>query len=105
MWDDDAGAGRRPVPSSSAFRSPRISTALLARDDLDGVVISTPTNEHRDVMVKAAQAGKHIFTEKVLAPTVAEAEEIIAAADDNGVKLVVSLPRLAHGLHAGDHVT
>ncbi|WP_239063031.1 Gfo/Idh/MocA family oxidoreductase [Streptomyces sp. SID13031] len=42
-------------------------------------------------------AGKHIFTEKVLAPTVAEATEIIAAADANGVKLVVSLPRLAHG--------
>src|SRR5258705_332753 len=64
--------------------------ALLARDDLDGVTVTTATNVHRDVMVKAANAGKHIYAEKVLAPTVAEAEEIIAAADANNVKLVVS---------------
>jgi predicted dehydrogenase len=60
-------------------------------------VITTPTDVHRDIMVKAAEAGKHIYTEKVLAPTVAEAEEIVAATDAAGVKLTVSLPRLAHG--------
>ncbi|TCN41853.1 putative dehydrogenase [Kribbella orskensis] len=96
VWDDDlalgeAGAEQFGVPFTADLE------ALLGRDDLDGVVISTATNAHRDLMVRAAKAGKHIFTEKVLAPTVTEAEEIIAAADDNGVKLVVSLPRLAHG--------
>jgi len=49
------------------------------------------------VIGAAAEAGKHIFTEKVLAPTVAEAEEIVAATDEAGVKLIVSLPRLYHG--------
>jgi predicted dehydrogenase len=48
-------------------------------------------------MLRAARAGKHIFTEKLLAPTVAEAEEIIAAADQAAIALVVSLPRLYHG--------
>jgi 1,5-anhydro-D-fructose reductase (1,5-anhydro-D-mannitol-forming) len=48
-------------------------------------------------MLRAAQAGKHIFTEKLLAPTVAEAEEIIDTADKAGVALIVSLPRLYHG--------
>ncbi|TWD84724.1 putative dehydrogenase [Kribbella amoyensis] len=96
VWDDDlelgqAGADRFGVPFTDDL------DALLARDDLDGVVVTTATNVHRDIMVKAAAAGKHIFTEKLLAPTVAEAEEIIAAADDHGVKLIVSLPRLYHG--------
>ena len=96
VWDDDltlgeAGAEQFGVPFTGDL------DGLLARDDLDGVVITTSTNVHRDLMVRAAKAGKHIFTEKVLAPTVPEAEEIVAAADDNGVKLVVSLPRLAHG--------
>jgi 1,5-anhydro-D-fructose reductase (1,5-anhydro-D-mannitol-forming) len=48
-------------------------------------------------MLRVIQAGKHIFTEKLLAPTVAEAEEIVAAADNASLALVVSLPRLYHG--------
>ncbi|MBO7743961.1 Gfo/Idh/MocA family oxidoreductase [Paenibacillus sp. MWE-103] len=67
---------------------------LLARGDIDAVVVDTPTNLHRDVMVKAARAGKHIFTEKVIAPTLREVNEIIAAVNEAGVKLTVSLPRL-----------
>ncbi|REE70661.1 putative dehydrogenase [Paenibacillus taihuensis] len=67
---------------------------LLARTDIDAVVIDTPTNVHRDVMVKAARAGKHIFTEKVVAPTNAEVNEILAAVKEAGVKFTVSLPRL-----------
>jgi predicted dehydrogenase len=67
---------------------------LLAQDDIDAVVVDAPTNIHRDVMVKAANAGKHIFTEKVIAPTLREANEILRAVEQNGVKLTVSLPRL-----------
>ncbi len=94
VWDDDvtlgqAGADQFGVPFTQDL------DALLS--EVDAVTITTPTNEHRDVMVKAANAGKHIFTEKLLAPTVAEAEEILAAADANGAKVVVSLPRLSHG--------
>jgi predicted dehydrogenase len=96
VWDDDAALGRAGADEFGVPFTDDLE-ALLGRDDLDGVVITTATNEHRDVMVKAAAAGKHIFTEKLLAPTVAECSEIIGAADDNGVKLVVSLPRLAHG--------
>ena len=71
--------------------------ALLARDDVDAVIVDTPTNMHRDVMIAAARAGKHIFTEKVLAPTVRECNEILAAVEQAGVKLTVSLPRLNAG--------
>jgi 1,5-anhydro-D-fructose reductase (1,5-anhydro-D-mannitol-forming) len=96
VWDDDlalgqAGADEFGVPFTDDLE------AVLGRADVDGVVITTATSAHRDIMVRVANAGMHIFTEKLLAPTVKEATEIIAAADDNGVKLVVSLPRLAHG--------
>ncbi|GAA1587391.1 Gfo/Idh/MocA family oxidoreductase [Kribbella sancticallisti] len=96
VWDDDPTLGQ---PGADRFGVPFAPDleALLSRDDLDGVIITTATDVHRDLMVQAANARKHIFTEKLLAPTVTEATEIIAAADENGVKLVVSLPRLAHG--------
>ncbi|MFI5694483.1 Gfo/Idh/MocA family protein [Kribbella sp. NPDC051586] len=96
VWDDDPDRGKSGAEQFGVEFTDDLD-ALLAREDLDGVVITTPTDVHRDVMVKAARAGKHIFTEKVLAPTVAEAEEIIAATDAAGVKLTVSLPRLYHG--------
>ncbi|MGW6200000.1 Gfo/Idh/MocA family protein [Kribbella sp. NPDC055110] len=96
VWDDDAERGQAGADKFGVEFTGDLD-ALLARDDLDGVVITTPTDVHRDIIVKAAQAGKHIYTEKVLAPTVAEAEEIVAATDAAGVKLTVSLPRLAHG--------
>jgi predicted dehydrogenase len=61
------------------------------------VVVGTPTNLHRDVIVAAAQAGKHIFTEKVLAATLHECNEILDAVKQAGVILMVSMPRLYAG--------
>jgi 1,5-anhydro-D-fructose reductase (1,5-anhydro-D-mannitol-forming) len=68
---------------------------LLARDDIDAVTVTTATDQHRDVILAALRAGKHVFTEKLLAPTVAECEELIDAAAEHDVALVVSLPQLA----------
>jgi 1,5-anhydro-D-fructose reductase (1,5-anhydro-D-mannitol-forming) len=94
--DDDEDRGRAGARDFGAGYTSDL-VAVLARDDVDAVTITTATSEHRDVMVRAAAAGKHIFTEKLLAPTVAECEDIVAAADAAGVCLVVSLPRLYHG--------
>lgn len=99
IWDDDVARGEAAAEQYGTEFAPDLD-ALLARDDIDAVVITTKTTAHRDVMVAAANAGKHIFTEKLLAPTVAEAEEIVAVADANDVKLIVSLPRLYHGYTA-----
>lgn len=96
VWDDDAERGQSGADAFGVEFAPDLD-ALLARDDVEAVTITTSTNVHRDLMGKVTAAGKHIFTEKLLAPTVAEAEEIIAAADAKGVKLIVSLPRLYHG--------
>lgn len=70
---------------------------LLARSDVDGVIVDAPTSMHPDVIGRAARAGKHIFTEKVLALGTDDCEQIIAEVDHAGVTLVVSLPRLYDG--------
>lgn len=96
VWDADAARGQAGADQFGVEFVADLD-ALLTRDDIDAVTVTTSTAEHRDVLVRAARAGKHIFTEKLLAPTVDEAEEIVRACDENGTTLVVSLPRLYHG--------
>jgi predicted dehydrogenase len=68
---------------------------LLARPDVDAITVTTATADHTDVITRAIRAGKHVFTEKLLAPTVAECEALVTEARERGVTLVVSLPRLS----------
>ncbi|GAB2858193.1 Gfo/Idh/MocA family oxidoreductase [Actinoallomurus bryophytorum] len=96
VWDEDAVRGRAWAGDLGARFHPDLG-GLLARDDVDAVVVTCPTTAHRQVITAAAAAGKHIFTEKVLAPTPAECAEIIAAADRSGVALMLALPRLYEG--------
>jgi 1,5-anhydro-D-fructose reductase (1,5-anhydro-D-mannitol-forming) len=93
-WDEDPERGRAKAQTLGATFHADLAE-LLARPDVDGVIVTTPTNAHRDVIVAAAEAGKHVFTEKVLALRPAECDEILAAVDRAGVKLTVSLPRLS----------
>src|SRR6266700_7353987 len=96
VWDETPERGRIQANSLGVPFYDNLND-LLAQADVDGVIVDTPTTMHRDVMVAAAHAGKHIFTEKVLAPTFHECNEIVAAVDKAGVKLMVSLPRLYAG--------
>jgi 1,5-anhydro-D-fructose reductase (1,5-anhydro-D-mannitol-forming) len=93
-WDEDPARGAAKAAELGASFHDDLAE-LLARDDVDGVVVTTPTNAHRDVIVAAAQAGKHVFTEKVLAATPAESHQIMDAIERAGVRLTVSLPRLS----------
>jgi 1,5-anhydro-D-fructose reductase (1,5-anhydro-D-mannitol-forming) len=93
-WDEDPERGRAKAQTLGAAFHEDLAE-LLARPDIDGVIVTTPTNAHRDVIVAAAEAGKQVFTEKVLALRPAECDEILAAVDRAGVKLTVSLPRLS----------
>ncbi|QGQ94391.1 gfo/Idh/MocA family oxidoreductase [Paenibacillus psychroresistens] len=92
-WDELPERGKKEAEARGLIWYDSLDE-LLANPDIDAVVVNAPTNIHRDVMVAAANAGKHIFTEKVIAPTVHEVNEILAAVELNKVKLTISLPRL-----------
>jgi predicted dehydrogenase len=62
---------------------------LLRTPQLDGVIVTTPNGAHREIVVAAAAAGKHIFVEKPIANTIKDAEVIIAACERAGVILSV----------------
>ena len=63
--------------------------ALLARDDVDVVVLATPPAGHLAQTVQAAKAGRHVLVEKPMAQTAAECAEMVAACRDAGVRLSV----------------
>jgi myo-inositol 2-dehydrogenase/D-chiro-inositol 1-dehydrogenase/scyllo-inositol 2-dehydrogenase (NAD+) len=66
---------------------------LLQNKDVHAVFIVTPTAFHRDIAVRAAQAGKHIFCEKPMAMTAPECQDMIAAAKTADVKLQIGFMR------------
>ncbi len=55
--------------------------AVVARDDIDLVDICTPGDTHAEIAVAALNAGKHVLCEKPLANSVAEAEQMVDAAE------------------------
>ncbi len=61
---------------------------LLARTDLDAVIIATPTDTHATLTIAALQAGLHVLVEKPLARTVAEGSAMLAAAERHHKKLL-----------------
>jgi 1,5-anhydro-D-fructose reductase (1,5-anhydro-D-mannitol-forming) len=93
VWDENPTRGQA---EADALGVPFIADldALLARTDIDGVIVDSPTSLHHQIITAAARAGKHIFTEKVLAATLREATVIAAASETAGVALVVSMRRL-----------
>ena len=52
---------------------------VFADPEVDAVVVATPSGSHREYAVRAMAAGKHLFVEKPLAGTLADAEAIVAA--------------------------
>ena len=60
---------------------------LLKRDDIDAVCIATPPSLHEEMVVAAAKAGKHVMCEKPISVNCNEADHMIAACKEAGVKL------------------
>ncbi len=62
---------------------------LLGDDSIDAVAIATHVPEHAPMALRVLDAGKHCFVEKPLAQSVADAEEVVAAAESSGKVLMV----------------
>jgi predicted dehydrogenase len=63
--------------------------SMLRHPGLEAVSVVTPDQSHREVAVAAARAGKHVLVEKPLATSVEDAQAIIDAARQHGVRLMV----------------
>jgi len=61
----------------------------LIESDLDALVIATPVRTHYPIAKEALLAGKHVLVEKPITARSDHAEELIALADERGLKLVV----------------
>ena len=70
---------------------------VLAMDDIDGVDIVLPHDLHMPAAVAAAQAGKHVLVEKVMARNVWECDRMIEACAQAGVSLTVGHDRRYNG--------
>lgn len=63
--------------------------AALNSSHVAGVVIAAPAVDHADLARRALEAGKHVFVEKPLAMTVADAEALARLANETGLTLMV----------------
>ncbi|MCI5650275.1 MAG: Gfo/Idh/MocA family oxidoreductase [Fusicatenibacter sp.] len=66
---------------------------MFAHADLDGVIISANNNQHKELVIKAARAGKHIICEKPAAMSVSDFDEMIAEVEKAGVIFTVHQQR------------
>jgi predicted dehydrogenase len=64
--------------------------AVLARKDVDAVVITTSSKSHGPLIIKALEAGKHVLVQKPMTASVEESRAAVALAKKTGRKLMVS---------------
>jgi predicted dehydrogenase len=92
----DPVAGRREE-ASGAYDVPAFPdhASMLREAEPDLVVVASPTHLHKEQALNAFEAGADVFCDKPIAPTLADADEMIAAARRRGRKLMVYQPHRA----------
>jgi predicted dehydrogenase len=71
---------------------------LLARKDIDGVIIATPDHLHHQTLIDSVRAGKDVYIEKPLTRTIEEGEEMIAK-----VKASKQIVQVGNQRRSGEH--
>ena len=87
IHDVDAGRATALAARLGARAVESLDELLAAVDIVD---VCTPTHLHADVAIAAARTGHHVICEKPMARTLADAEAMLAAARDAGVRLFVA---------------
>jgi predicted dehydrogenase len=82
-----AAASALGVPTASRFGD------ALATSEVDAVILCTPQEHHAEQIIAAARSGRHVFCEKPLCTTAADAETAIAAVRTAGVQLGIGHER------------
>lgn len=89
VCDRNLSLARQRAADYGAERSVADYRELLAQDDIAAVSVVTPDFLHREIAVAAAEAGKHVLIEKPMATSLEDCAAMIAAAEANGVILMV----------------
>jgi predicted dehydrogenase len=84
------GTRATPLAAEYGVDAEASADALVARADVDVVVIATPHSTHLPLALTAAVAGKHVYLEKPMALDVAECDQIIDACRTAGVQLTIA---------------
>jgi len=79
----------RPVADDCRIRIEPSVASLCAADDVDVIVVASPTYLHAEHAVAAARAGKHVFCEKPLALSLEQGRAMVRACEGAGVTLAV----------------
>jgi myo-inositol 2-dehydrogenase/D-chiro-inositol 1-dehydrogenase len=87
-----AAAGRL-APNAARCRD---ADELLARDDVDAVLVTAPSGLHAELAVGVADAGRHLYLEKPLATSLADGERVVAAARAAGIVAAIGFNRRFH---------
>ena len=98
VYDVNAEANRA-VASQFDAAACATEEELLGRSDVDAVYVATPAHLHARQSAAAARAGKHVFCEKPLGLTVAEAQSVVDACRAAGVVLGVDFMMRFHAFH------
>ena len=86
-----AGGRRAPgLAAEYAVDAEESVAALLARADIEAVILTTPDQVHCAQTLEAAHAGKHVLVEKPMAPTVAQCDQMIAVEDGRAAGTAVN---------------
>ncbi|RYG46585.1 Gfo/Idh/MocA family oxidoreductase [bacterium] len=87
--DENPGAARKTAEAGGV--EALTVDEMLGRDDIEIVHLATPPFTHRDLVLKAIAAGKHVLCEKPLAVTLADGDEMVQAAQAADRLLAVNL--------------
>ena len=89
VWDEDPDTAREWAEEKQV-RCFTDYDALIHDPEIDAVIVTCPTVNHADLLSRAALAGKHVYVEKALCATVAQAKELQKAIHEAEEKYNIS---------------
>lgn len=98
IWDEDPARGKEYAEKFGVTFYEDYEKLLKDRS-IEGVVITSATSAHKEIILKAIHAGKKVFSEKVLALTTQDCMDIEKALTENNTDIVLSLIKKCNGAY------
>jgi 2-hydroxy-4-carboxymuconate semialdehyde hemiacetal dehydrogenase len=96
--DIDAFAAERGIPHAT-----KDLAESLARDDVDAVILATPTQVHASQAIACLKAGKHVMVEIPMADTLADSQDLVKVRQETGLVAMVGHVRRFNPSHQWIH--